>query len=89
MYVEKHILGVYITLEPVKYPLTSISPIVASPNWFAVATHGHSPMNIYGCLFVPVCIRCASRIDCGPFLSFEESTVKLRRPNDEVVEEDF
>jgi hypothetical protein len=41
--VEKHILGVYITLEPVKYPLTSISPIVASPNWFAVATHGHSP----------------------------------------------
>jgi hypothetical protein len=23
MYVEKHILGVYITLEPVKYPLTS------------------------------------------------------------------
>jgi hypothetical protein len=33
------------TLEPVKYPLTSISPIVASPNWFVVATHEHSPNN--------------------------------------------
>jgi hypothetical protein len=33
-------------------------------------------MHIYGCLFVPVCIRGASRIDCDPFLSFEESTIK-------------
>jgi hypothetical protein len=39
-------------------------------------------MHIYGCLFMPVCIRCASRIDCDPFPSFEESTVKLRRPSD-------
>jgi hypothetical protein len=43
-------------------------------------------MHIYGCLFVPVCIRCASWIDCGLFPSFEESTVKLRRPNDPVLQ---
>jgi hypothetical protein len=40
---------------------------------------------IYVCLFVPVCIRCASRIDCDPVPSFEESTIKLRRPNDPVL----
>jgi hypothetical protein len=27
---------------------------------------------IHGCLFVPVCIRCASRIDCDPFPNLEE-----------------
>jgi hypothetical protein len=37
------------------------------------------------CLFVPVCIRCASRIDCDSFPSFEESTVKLRRPSSLVL----
>jgi hypothetical protein len=42
-------------------------------------------MHIYGCLFVPVCIRCAPRINCDPFLSFDESTVKLGRPNDPVL----
>jgi hypothetical protein len=34
------------------------------------------------CLFVPVCIRCASRIDCDPFLSFEGSKIKRWRPSD-------
>jgi hypothetical protein len=37
------------------------------------------------CLFVPVCIRCALRIDCDPFPSFEESTVKLQRPSDQAL----
>jgi ABC-type Fe3+ transport system permease subunit len=40
---------------------------------------------IYICLFVPVCIRCASQIDRGSFPSFEESTVKLRRPSVQVL----
>jgi hypothetical protein len=35
------------------------------------------------CLFVPVCIRCASRIDCDPFPSFEGSMIKL---GDQVIE---
>jgi hypothetical protein len=37
------------------------------------------------CLLVLACIRCASRIDCDPFPSFEESTVKLQRPCDQVL----
>jgi hypothetical protein len=40
---------------------------------------------IYVCLFVPICIRCASRIDCDPFPSSEESTVKLRWPRDQTL----
>jgi hypothetical protein len=36
-------------------------------------------------LFVPIFIRCASRIDCDPFSSFEESTVKLRQPSDRIL----
>jgi hypothetical protein len=40
---------------------------------------------VYICLFVPVCIRYALRIDCDLFPSFEESTIKLRRPNDLVL----
>jgi hypothetical protein len=31
---------------------------------------------------VPVCIRCASRIDCDPFPSFEGSKIKCWRPSD-------
>jgi hypothetical protein len=31
---------------------------------------------MYVCLFVPVCIRCVSRIDCDPFLSFEGPKIK-------------
>ena len=42
-------------------------------------------MHIYGCLFVPVFIRDATRIDCDLFLSFEESTVKLQRPRDRTL----
>jgi hypothetical protein len=30
-------------------------------------------MHIYVCSFVPVCIRCTSRIDCDLFPSFEGS----------------
>jgi hypothetical protein len=37
------------------------------------------------CLFVSVCIRYASRRDCDPFLSFEESTIKRRRPSDQAL----
>jgi hypothetical protein len=43
-------------------------------------------MHVYVCLFVPVCIHCASRIDRDPFPSFEESKVKLRRPSDQVLQ---
>jgi hypothetical protein len=39
-------------------------------------------MHIYDCLFVPVCIHGASRIDCDPFLSFKESTIKRWRLSD-------
>ena len=41
-------------------------------------------MHIYGfvCLFVPVCIRCASRIDCDPSPSFKGSKIKRWRPSD-------
>jgi hypothetical protein len=42
----------------------------------------HIYIYIYVCLLVPVCIRYTLRIDCDLFPSFEESTVKLRRPND-------
>jgi hypothetical protein len=42
-------------------------------------------MHIYVCLFVPVCIRCASRIDCDLFPSFEESTIKRQRPSDQAL----
>ena len=35
------------------------------------------------CLLVLACIRCASRIDCDPFPSFEGSTIKL---GDQVIE---
>jgi hypothetical protein len=34
---------------------------------------------------VPVCLRFMLRLDRNSFLSFEESTVKLRRPNDPVL----
>jgi hypothetical protein len=34
---------------------------------------------------VPVCLRFVLRLDRNSFLSFEESTVKLRRPNDPVL----
>jgi hypothetical protein len=37
------------------------------------------------CLLVPVCIHYASRIDRDPFPSFEESTVKLWLPSDQVL----
>jgi hypothetical protein len=41
---------------------------------------------IYVCfLFVPVCIRCASRIDCDLLLSFAGSKIKRWRPSDLVV----
>jgi hypothetical protein len=33
---------------------------------------------------VPVCICCASRIDCDPFPSFEESKIKRWRPSDQA-----
>jgi hypothetical protein len=39
-------------------------------------------MHIYVCLFVPICIRCASRIDCDLFPSFEGSQIKRWRPSD-------
>jgi hypothetical protein len=39
-------------------------------------------MHVYVCLLVPVCIRCASRIDCDPFPSFEGSKIKRWRPSD-------
>jgi hypothetical protein len=39
-------------------------------------------MYICVCLFVPVCVRCASRIDCDLFLSFGESKIKRWRPSD-------
>jgi hypothetical protein len=39
---------------------------------------------IYVCLLVHVRIRRASRIERDMFLSFEESTVKLRRPRDQT-----
>jgi hypothetical protein len=42
-------------------------------------------MHIYVCLLVPVRLRFALRLDRDSFLSFEESTVKLRRPNDPVL----
>jgi hypothetical protein len=42
-------------------------------------------MHIYGCLFVPICIRGAWRIDCDPFLSFEESTIKRWRLSDRTI----
>jgi hypothetical protein len=37
-------------------------------------------------LFVPVCICCASRIDCKPFPNFGESKRKRWRPSDQVFE---
>jgi hypothetical protein len=40
---------------------------------------------IYVCLLVPVRLRVALWLDRGSFLSFEESTVKLRRPNDPAL----
>jgi hypothetical protein len=40
---------------------------------------------VYVCLLVPVRIRCMSRIECDPFSSFEESTLKLRRPRDQSL----
>jgi hypothetical protein len=43
-------------------------------------------MHIYVGLFVPVCIRCASRIDCDPFPSFEGSKIKHWRPSDPVLQ---
>jgi hypothetical protein len=36
-------------------------------------------------LLVPVRLRVALRLDRDSFLSFEESTVKLRRPNDPAL----
>jgi hypothetical protein len=42
-------------------------------------------MHIYICLLVPVCLRFASRIDCDPFSSFEESKIKCWRPSDPVL----
>jgi hypothetical protein len=41
-------------------------------------------MHIYVCLLVPVRLRFALRLHCDPFPSFEESTVKLRRPRDQT-----
>jgi hypothetical protein len=41
---------------------------------------------IYVCLFVPICIRYALRIDRDSFPSFEESTVKRWRPGDRVLQ---
>jgi hypothetical protein len=38
---------------------------------------------VFVCLFVPVCFRCASWIDCDPFPSFEGSRIKLWRPKDQ------
>jgi hypothetical protein len=40
---------------------------------------------IFVCLFVPVCIRYASRIDHDSFPSFEESKIKCWRPSDLVL----
>jgi hypothetical protein len=39
-------------------------------------------MHVYGCLFMPVRIGCASRIDRDSFLSFEESTSSV---GDQVI----
>jgi predicted GH43/DUF377 family glycosyl hydrolase len=36
--------------------------------------------------FVPVRIRCVSRIDCSLFLCFEKSTIKPWRPSEQVFE---
>jgi hypothetical protein len=50
--------------------------------WCNVLMHIYIYIYIYVCLLVPVCIRCASRIDCDPFPSFEESKIKHWRPSD-------
>jgi hypothetical protein len=42
-------------------------------------------MHTYVCLLVPICVHCMSRIECDLFLSFEESTIRLRRPSDQVL----
>jgi hypothetical protein len=42
-------------------------------------------MQVYVFL-VPVCIRCASRIDCDLFLSFKESTVKFHDQANKLLE---
>jgi hypothetical protein len=39
---------------------------------------------IYVCLLVPVHVRCTSRIDCDPFLRFEDSTINLQRPSEQA-----
>jgi hypothetical protein len=43
-------------------------------------------MHVYVCLSVSVRIRCTSPIDRDLFPSFKESTVKLRRPNDPILQ---
>jgi hypothetical protein len=40
---------------------------------------------VYVCLLVHVRLRFALRLDHDSFLSFEESTVKLRRPSDLAI----
>jgi hypothetical protein len=40
-------------------------------------------MHIYVCLLVPLCLRFALRR--ASFPSFGESTIKLRRPNDQAL----
>jgi hypothetical protein len=39
----------------------------------------------YVCLLVPVRLRSVLRLDRGSLSSFEESTVKLRRPRDQTL----
>jgi hypothetical protein len=46
--------------------------------WCNVLMH----IYIYVCLFVPVCIRCGSRIDCDPSPNFKGSKIKRWRPSD-------
>jgi hypothetical protein len=41
--------------------------------------------HIYVCLFVSVCFRCASRIDCDPVPSFEKSSINRWRPSGLVL----
>jgi hypothetical protein len=40
---------------------------------------------LFVCSFVPVSIRCASRIICDPCSSFDESKIKRWRPSDAVL----